>query len=480
MNEKDIFNAIGNVGDELIEKTSHPPKKRALKYKAVIAACICLFAALSAFSIYALAAEAEEYRNAVAFFEENDLDLTSLSREDIKAVYRDITQKTFSYEKTAEVLNSLSLEIYNIEIGSSDSETLKDFWSNRVTDPSGELASEIKYSYKNDVHLSEPIVERYNQDVIYCKKGDVTLWEFRADPNITVYGIIPAENGVLAYGRYAEYPVFEGYAHIFMLDTNGALVWEYLDTEFDTAYRAGLIDGGNIVLFGGQNTSDTEYSVFTKLTLDGKAIVRELSEADDMGTWYSHAVRVEDVYLVKRYNSIVSFTLDGKPTEFNQYFDGDTQYRIKDMICVDDKVFISAYTVESDQESAQQIFYIELDYNRHWTGEDTPFEGAIKDEYTELIQSVFSASLLICDKNGVISTAYRASGSVPKNELSINGQGEIVWDIQRIDGATPDAPTYSSHGVNLSVVDIRLKFSEKGSLIDKAEASECYDTRILY
>ncbi len=481
MNEKDILNALGNVGDELIEKTSVASKKRAYKYKGIIAACICFMVALSIFSIYAVAAEAKEYQNAIEFFEENDLDLTSLSREDIKEVYRDITQKTFSYEKTAEVLNNLSLKIYSIEIGSRDSETLKNFWVYRDTDQSKEIATEIKYSYKNDVRLTEPIGERYNQDMIYCKKGDVTLWEYRADPNITIYGIIPSENGLLAYGCYAEYPVFEGYAHIFMLDGNGVLIWEYLDTEFDTVYRAGLIDEGSIVLFGSQSTEDAEYSVFSKLTLDGVPLKREMSEVECAGAWYSQAIRVEDVYLVMRNSSIVSFNLDGKPTEFNKYFINDTQYQIKDMICADGKVFISAYTVEFDQESITKKLAIELNYSKQWMGEDTPpLSGEVKEEYTKIIQSAFSASLLICDKDGSISTAYSASGSVPKNELSINEQGEIVWDIQRIDGAAPDDPTYNSNGVNLSVKDIRLSFSEKGRLISKVEASECYDTRIIY
>ena len=80
-----------------IEKTSHRIRWGAL------AACLALIVIIGSTG-FAIAAEAKEYNNAVAFFEENGLSTEGLSRSEVKAVYRDITQKTFSYGKTAEVI----------------------------------------------------------------------------------------------------------------------------------------------------------------------------------------------------------------------------------------------------------------------------------------------------------------------------------------------------------------------------------------
>ena len=68
-----------------------PRRKRApgrpwLRWAA--AACLVLAVGLAG---VAYAAEAREYGAAVQFFDENGLSMEGLSREDVKAVYRDIT-----------------------------------------------------------------------------------------------------------------------------------------------------------------------------------------------------------------------------------------------------------------------------------------------------------------------------------------------------------------------------------------------------
>ena len=64
---------------------------------------LILSACLGAFAI---AAEAKEYETAVQFFQYYDMSTEGLTRGEIKAVYRDITTKSFSYSKTAEVIQS--------------------------------------------------------------------------------------------------------------------------------------------------------------------------------------------------------------------------------------------------------------------------------------------------------------------------------------------------------------------------------------
>ena len=59
------------------------------------AAIACLALLLFA-GIVGVTAEALEYREAAVFFSENDLLMDGLTRAEIKAIYRDITTKSFT------------------------------------------------------------------------------------------------------------------------------------------------------------------------------------------------------------------------------------------------------------------------------------------------------------------------------------------------------------------------------------------------
>ena len=65
---------------------------------AVAAACLAVVI-IAGSTMFAFAAEAAEYRTAVAFFDQYGLSSEGLSRAEIKAVYRDITTKSFKNGK---------------------------------------------------------------------------------------------------------------------------------------------------------------------------------------------------------------------------------------------------------------------------------------------------------------------------------------------------------------------------------------------
>ena len=77
--------------------------RRKLRFKPLIAACAALLL-LIAGTTYTLAAEVKEYKEAVIFFKEYDFSTDGLSRSEIKKVYRDIMTRSFTYSKTAEVI----------------------------------------------------------------------------------------------------------------------------------------------------------------------------------------------------------------------------------------------------------------------------------------------------------------------------------------------------------------------------------------
>lgn len=97
--------------------------------KAVIACFLTLAVAVTGISVYAVAAEAKEYRAALDFFEKNNISMEGLTRDDIKTVYKDITMKTYSYEKTIAILNRISVELYSVELETTDKKKLDELWN---------------------------------------------------------------------------------------------------------------------------------------------------------------------------------------------------------------------------------------------------------------------------------------------------------------------------------------------------------------
>ena len=93
----------------VMEKTrlsDHPAGKRRGKTlrKILLIAAAAILAAGAGAGIFAVRAEAMEYRAAVRFFSENGLSSEGLTRGEIKEIYRDITADTFGEEKTAALL----------------------------------------------------------------------------------------------------------------------------------------------------------------------------------------------------------------------------------------------------------------------------------------------------------------------------------------------------------------------------------------
>jgi hypothetical protein len=97
---------------ETIRAASVNRKTTGRSWKAIAACAACVALVLCAgLGSYAYAEEAREYEAAILFFDKNGLSAEGLTRNQIKEVYRDITTKSFTYSKTAEVIrNSLSTE----------------------------------------------------------------------------------------------------------------------------------------------------------------------------------------------------------------------------------------------------------------------------------------------------------------------------------------------------------------------------------
>ena len=81
-----------------------------------LAVCASIMLTVAGVSVYAIAEEAREYSEAIEFFDEYCLSTDGLTRSEIKAIYKDITGKTYSYEKTVEIINNYHVEMYSTKL----------------------------------------------------------------------------------------------------------------------------------------------------------------------------------------------------------------------------------------------------------------------------------------------------------------------------------------------------------------------------
>ena len=121
MKKEEISEIIGNIDEKYVEEAStfapaadtvqssvkasavKPKERKKHRIVWIAAACILLTAVVSS-TVFIMGAEAKEYNAALAFFEGNGLSTEGLSRSEIKAVYRDIETRSFSFGKTADVI----------------------------------------------------------------------------------------------------------------------------------------------------------------------------------------------------------------------------------------------------------------------------------------------------------------------------------------------------------------------------------------
>ncbi len=488
MTNKDLFTAMQELDPQLIADAAPPsfggplPEKKMClpRWKAAVAACMAVVILLgTSLGGCAIAAEAAAYREAVAFFESNDLSTKGLSKAEIKAVHQDITQNTFSYEKTADVLNTLSLERYAITLGSQDQNSLLLFWENRnlnQINPSPTQKTGIRYEYRNDLVDSWPPV--YGR--IFCYDGETLQWTYSIDYDTGVLQMTEVENGVLLYG--ARDTDVGKFAHAFLLDAQGNLLWEYTDETEGSHFGAAAESEDGIALFGnGRNESQTDYTTFILLDRNGTQKLHRTRE-EQSPVRSEQAVRVADRYFVIGYRGasasigrghyeIVTFSLEGEPMATIPCFGEEESYRFTDLIYHQGKVWISAQKRNLDPVS--EIREMEQEYYKKWTEiHSNPPPFFKKKRYTELIRTSYIATLFVCGEDGTIQKTYTAPGSVPvapEKELSVDENGKLCWNIQRLDEAHPQSPYFSARYQPVIVTEFQIVFGTNDLPICKKE-----------
>ena len=446
-----------------IEKTSHRIRWGAL------AACLALIVIIGSTG-FAIAAETKEYNNAVAFFEENGLSTEGLSRSEVKAVYRDITQKTFSYGKTAEVIQQAvpGWEIHQHEPTPEELASLwnKNVWKNSISEKgiSYRIDSQYVFDEKRGFEVFEKsILERYQDGKI--------LWstEF-TDFYIEDYAY--TKEGTVLWGQSEIFSTFDTrYGWIALVDGNGSIVWQRrLDHGFKNEYVASILangDGTWAVISRG----DLKYVCLSCYDAVGKELSFHKTEVGNYGI--RNAARLGDGYIIHLWNQFSGDTAllykmdrEGILTDSFSYEEDDFDYYITDMVEYERQVYLSSYAVpkQQDEGGRHEIAAI-LDYL--FSKEDKGWNIST-EELTPIVRDNYTAMLLICDpEGGAPKTFYSVKGSLG-GDLSVNTSGQLEWNVESIT-TTFFSPATSSFSIGGKCAVFCYTFDAEGNLTGQTD-----------
>lgn len=474
--EQKLYDAASKLPETCLDfGTIQPAPKaktagRSWRAVAALAACFVLLISIG-FGTYAYAAEIREYNDAVQFFNDYGLSTEGLTRGEIKAVYRDITTKSFTYSKTAEVIEkSLSAnQVGGYEILQDDPtpEDIENLWNYKNFNGRYWVSNQ-----NNDegVHY-ESVFKDHDKSYIKKYDGDTLIWSI-SFTGFWIDGYSVVSDGVIAYGGT---DTWSG-AWMAKIDANGNLIWEHmLDNGFEDEYIAAILenaDGSYAVISRG----DLKYFCLSQYTADGKETHFQKTEVGNYGIW--NAARFGDGYIVQlgsymtnEHARIVKVDHEGNITESFSYSSKDAYYYITDMIEFDGNIYLSAYAVPKladEDQSAGGRYEIAAVLNYLF---DNDILEISSEELTPMVRDNYTAMLLVCDPSvGTPQEFYSVKGSLG-GMLSLSDSGTLLWDVESIT-TTFFSPYTSSFTIDGRSCVFRYTFDDSGMLVRQEKTGE--------
>ncbi|MBQ3214901.1 MAG: hypothetical protein IJB11_02150 [Oscillospiraceae bacterium] len=445
------------------------------------AACVVLLFSIG-FGAYAYAAEIKEYNKAVEFFNEHSLSTEGLSRDEIKAVYRDITTNSFSYSKTAEVIQkSLSTDQiggYEIPQETPTPEDIRDLWNSFISPSTQQAGDGFHYQHRTeskwDDQLGHDVFDR-----CYFEKYDGAdcLWSIQfTDFSIADYVLV--SDSILVYGTTGYISAHQANdAWIAKISNTGDLIWKrQLTNGRDWAHIYAVVENpnGSYAIF---SSVDFKQKYLEQYSSDGKQI--SITEISFIDGYIANAALFSDGYLLQisdynQKNRIVKVDCLGNVTDAFTYEAEDSIYYITDVIEFDNQIYLSAYCVPKPSEEEvcgrgeiNQI--LELLHNRDSI-------EISSEELTPLVRDNYTAMLLVCNPNGGIPQEfYSVKGSLG-GRLALSDSGTLLWDVESI-AATFYSPMTSSFSIGGTCYVFRYTFDESGNLMSQVKTGEVTNYR---
>lgn len=444
---------------------------RAWRLIASVAACLTLLITIG-FGSYVCVAEAKAYKEAVQFFHEHGLSIEGLSRSEIKAVYKDITTKTFTYNKTAEVikksLTAQQIPGYLISQDTPTPEELEAIWNYRNGGFPILTQRGIHYRYRSeDKYDPDRGLDIHDKSILEKYDGNTLLWSVEID-DFWVNEYCVVSDGVFAYGNTPPNTnpntSYTCYAWMAKIDDNGHLLWTHmLDHGFEGETIGGILENedGSYAVF---SRGDLNYFCFSRYTADGEETHCKQTEIGNYGIW--NAVRFGDGYLVQlssyntaEYATIVKVDQEGNITEQFSYDNEDTRYFIVDMIDYNGSIYLSAYAVPQIPENSREIGAVV-----HYLFENDIWEIS-SEELTPMVRDNYTAVLLACDPNGGIPKEFYSVDGSLGGGLALDEQGMLLWNVESI-ATTFYSPSTSAFTIGGSCYVFRHTFDTAGNLVN--------------
>ena len=435
------------------------PRRRSPLFKWAAAAACLIIAVSAGIAGFAVAAEAREYAAAVEFFEENGLSTEGLSRTEIKEVYRDITTRSFTNGKTAEVIMKTvpGSEIVLTDPTPRELAAEWDINSYRVFtkyhDPAygSNGAAGISYNIKCDVPTGEKPAYVSSKCVVECIRDGKTLWVrdfYEYNVNAQVY----TEYGTVIAGAdyYWETGDYKSHAWLALISDDGDVVWEKRLNHADLSSERidTLVDNhnGTFAAFGQVN-----YGIMTVAQYDMQG--NELSFNSREGASVRNVALFGDGYLIRvGVNSVHKIDRQGNVEKSFSYESEDCVYVITDLIEFGGCVYLSAYAVPKQQKydvygygSHGEVADI-LNYLFSKRQGDDEMPEISSEELTPMLRENYTALLLVCDPEGGEPETFVSVKGALGSALSINGSGELVWAVESFESSF-FSPTTNSFSI---------------------------------
>ena len=459
------INAGGSKKKQCLPEQSgrHALRKR----WAVAAACLAVVI-IAGSTMFAFATEAAEYRTAVAFFDQYGLSAEGLSRAEIKAVYRDITTKSFKNGKTVEVIRQ-AVPGWEIQQAEPTAEEIAAVWDRSIFNSRYYLEG-YAYAFPSyGKHDDQRDIEVFDKSVVKCSKDDTLLWTAEVR-DFYVTGAVRLANCSALWGQSETYSASDiHYGWVACMDDAGKLLWE---ERLDHGFRYELVvavldsaDGGVAVVSRG----DWNYLCLSRYDASGRELGFQKTEMGDL--YIRNAVSLRDGYLVHLINNrnhvsalLCRMDLEGNVLGTYSLESDDSDYYITGMAEYNKQVFLSGYAVpkQSDEGGMHEIANV-LDHimkKDNWE--------ISSEELTALLRDNYTAVLLLCDPDrSVPRTFYSVKGSLG-GKLKVNDSYKLEWDVESITSSrfSPATSAYSIRG-NCKV--FRYTFDSRGKLAGQTD-----------
>ncbi|MBE6609911.1 MAG: hypothetical protein E7634_04520 [Ruminococcaceae bacterium] len=488
MRGNDLLNKLENIDPAYIEAAAKSPKVKStslIRRLGALAACLVLLISAGVGS-YIYAEDVKNYNESIKFFNEYGLSTEGLTRGEIKSVYRDITTKSFTYSKTAEVLaNSIStdrIEGYEILQENPTPENIENVWNIfEYLDSKHKNKGGINYKYNSEYvdgyrDFVKSNIEKYD--------GETLVWSASVT-EFDIAGYDTVSDGIIVYGQrtfdFSEQPYP---AWLAKFDNNGNLKWKTLlsnDLEREDIVKILEHDDGS---YAAISRGELKYFCLNLISHDGKPTYFKKTEIGNYGIW--NAARLGDGYIVQlgsyiggQYASIVKVDGEGNVTNEFSYGDKDSYYHITDMIEFNGNIYLSAYAVPNSDDERQAQFsryelsdifdYIHKNYNSN-------LFGISSKELTPMVREKYTALLLVCTPDGGEPKEFFSVKESLGAKLAISADGHLIWNVESI-ADIHFSPMTSSFSFIGSCNVFRYAFDNTGRLLSQVKTDEIAEYR---